>query len=320
MMDPLPQRLFPRPDTDAAAGSVRVSPAKAAWFLGHLALAVLVAPWFVSPSAVLVSAALTAITLCCGHSVGLHRLLIHRSFRCPRWVELILVYLGVLVGMGGPFGMLYLHEIRDWAQKEPRSHPFFGHGKTWWIDAWWQLCCEIELDRHPKFRPEPEVAKDPLYRFLQSTWMAQQLPIALVLGLLGGVGWVLWGVSVRIVVSLVGHWLIGHLAHNRGRERWRVEGASVQGYNLPGTGVITMGEGWHNNHHAFPRSARLGHAGQADPGWWFVCALERLGLASDLCIPESLPIRPELQELQRGPNRGASNHPSAGRPTHQARS
>ena len=68
---------------------------------------------------------------------------------------------------------------------------------------------------------------------------------------------------------MTGHWLVGYFAHNRGPRSWHIEGAGVQGYNVPYCGLITMGEAWHNNHHAFPGSARLGlRDGETDPGWW----------------------------------------------------
>jgi stearoyl-CoA desaturase (delta-9 desaturase) len=76
---------------------------------------------------------------------------------------------------------------------------------------------------------------------------------------------------------------------------FRVRGASVQGFNVPFCSLITMGESWHNNHHAFPGSARLGIApGQWDPGWWFLRLLEALGLAWQLRTPADLPPRPAL--------------------------
>ena len=59
-----------------------------------------------------------------------------------------------------------------------------------------------------------------------------------------------------------------------------------------------MGEAWHNNHHAFPASARLGlKQGEADPGWWVLRALRRLGLVWNLRTPETLPHRPNLRAL-----------------------
>jgi stearoyl-CoA desaturase (delta-9 desaturase) len=78
----------------------------------------------------------------------------------------------------------------------------------------------------------------------------------------------------------------------------RVRGAAVQGHNVRFTSLLTMGECWHNNHHAFPGSARLGlYRGEWDPGWWVLCALQRLGLAWQLRLPAHLPLRPELVAL-----------------------
>ena len=286
--------------TNPEEGTVMGSPVKSLWFFGHLGIAVIGGVLTLGQMPVLLSGALTVLTLCLGHTVGLHRLLIHRSFECPRWLERLLVYLGTLVGMGGPFGMIYLHEIRDWAQRQGRCHPFFIHQTGFWRDAWWNLHCEIRLKHAPRLEIEPEVARDPFYRLLQRTWMLQQVPPALLLHYLGGWPWVVWGISVRIVLSLTGHWLVGHLAHNGGHRDWHLEGHAVQGYNLPRLGLLTMGECWHNNHHAFPKSARLGLSkGQMDPGWWFIALLRRLGLAWNVQLPETLPPRPERVPIPR---------------------
>jgi stearoyl-CoA desaturase (delta-9 desaturase) len=110
--------------------------------------------------------------------------------------------------------------------------------------------------------------------------------------------WLVWGIAVRVAASVTGHWLVGYFAHNRGPRSWHLEGAGVQGYNVPYCGLITMGEAWHNNHHAFPASARLGlQPGETDPGWWVLLGLARLGLVSNLKTPEMLPRRPNLVAL-----------------------
>ena len=96
-------------------------------------------------------------------------------------------------------------------------------------------------------------------------------------------------------MSVLGHWLIGYFAHNQGGRNWHVKGAAVQGYNVPFAALLTMGESWHNNHHAFPGSARLGlEPGQWDPGWWVLRALEALGMVSDLVTPDRIENRAEL--------------------------
>ena len=89
----------------------------------------------------------TAIVLLFGHSLGSHRKLIHDSFQCPRWLEYVLVYLGVQVGLAGPLGLLRQHELRDYAQRLPVCHDYLRHGRSFWIDAWWQLVCELRLAR-----------------------------------------------------------------------------------------------------------------------------------------------------------------------------
>ncbi len=288
--------------TNPIDGVVVWSPVKSLWFTTHCIIA-LVGGWLTfSAGAVALSAVFTVITLCLGHTLGLHRLLIHRSFGCSRWLERVLVHLGTVVGMGGPFRMLYLHDIRDWAQRHAKCHPFFIDQRPMWRDALWQLHCELRLKHPPLFEIEPGVRTDRFYCFLQRTWMLQQLPYAVVFYLFGGVGWVVWGISVRIVVSLIGHWLIGYFAHNHGERDWHLNGHAVQGYNLPHLGLITMGECWHNNHHAFPESARLGltHA-QHDPGWWALRAMQHLGLITQLKLPADMPPRPERIPLPLNP-------------------
>jgi len=76
-----------------------------------------------------------------------------------------------------------------------------------------------------------------------------------------------------------------------------VVGAAVQGRNVRWTSLLTMGECWHNNHHAFPGSARLGlQAGEWDPGWWVLTGLRSIGLVWASRLPGNLPPRPELRE------------------------
>lgn len=289
------ERVLPRPETSATAGRIVWAPRKSLWFFGHLALAILGVAVFPTLDAMLVFLTLSAVTLCAGNSVGMHRLLIHKSFEAPIWVERMLVWLGVLVGMAGPFGIIRAHDMRDWHQRQRICPPHPAHAAPLWIDAWRQLHCEFRLDRPPEFRIEPRVRQDRFYRAVERTWMIQQLPLAFLLWLAGGWAWVLWGVSVRIVVSLFGYWMVGHYAHRLGHQGWRIEGLPVQGYNLPGLSLITFGENWHGNHHAFPHSARLGvEAGQLDPGYWFICALARIGLARNVMTPESAPPRAGL--------------------------
>ena len=293
------ERIVAEGAVDASDGRVRWAPAKSLWMSGITLSALFFGPLLFNWSAFVLFTATTALTLCAGHSVGLHRRLIHRSFDCPRWLERILVYLGVLVGMAGPMGMVRTHDMRDWAQRQARCHGYFAHAGGFWGDGWRQMHCELQLARPPRFAPEQALTTDPFYRWLERTWMAQQLPWAVLFYAVGGWPWVVWGVCVRVTVGVTGHWLVGHFAHRSGGQSWLVEGAAVQGFDVALAGVVSFGESWHNNHHAFPGSARIGLLpGQSDLGWRLIQAFERLGLARSIVTPEQLPPRPALRRVQ----------------------
>ena len=293
-------RIVELEKTNAVDGRVGWAPAKSLWYLGHLLIALIGGVWFFSWSGVFIFLAFTALTLCLGHSLGMHRRLIHNSYECPKWMEYVFVHFGVLVGMAGPFGMTHQHDLRDWAQRQRRCHDYLRHGSSFWRDGWWQLNCDLQLNHPPKFEPEERIRDDKIYWLMEKTWMLQQLPWALLLFYFGGVSWVVWGISARVAVSVTGHWLIGYFAHNEGHRDWHMSGAAVQGHNVPFAAYITMGESWHNNHHAFPGSAMLGiYQNQPDPGWWVLNALMNLGLVWNVKLPKDLPYRKELLALSR---------------------
>jgi stearoyl-CoA desaturase (delta-9 desaturase) len=230
----------------------------------------------------------------------MHRRFIHRTYQCKKWLERTLVYIGVLVGVAGPYGVLRVHDERDWAQRQNECHDFFAHRRSPFVDLFWQLNCRFQFASPPQFSIEPEFADDPWYRFLERTWILQQIPVAIGCYLIGGWGWVVWCVAARVSLSVVGHWSITYWCHNPGVGTWDVKGAAVQASNLPGLGLLTYGECWHNNHHAFPESARIGiEPGQADPAAWVIEQLEKLGWAWQLGNPRSELDREDLIKRER---------------------
>lgn len=283
----------------AITGQVRWSPRKSLWFTG-MALGWLAggAAYF-SWSAVAVFLALSAATLCFGHSLGMYRWLIHGSFRCHPVTGFIGVWLGTLVGLGGPFTMMFTHDMRDWAQRQKACHPFFSHQSGLLRDFWWQVHCKLHLDQPPRLVFPDLMQQSRALRALEASGWLQQLLVGATLFAAGGWGYVFWGVCGRVTVSILGHWCIGYRAHNTGSQTWRIEGAAVQGHDVRCAALITFGESWHNSHHAFPGSARIGAApGQWDPGWWVLCALRTAGLVWDLREPEDQPPRPERRLLK----------------------
>lgn len=284
---------------DPCIAKVVWSPVKSLWFSGMLVGWLMLGLTHFTWSAYALFLTTSAVTLCGGHSLGMHRRLIYRSFECSLWLEQLGVYLGTLVGLGGPFNMMRTHDIRDWAQRRAECHDYFGHRRSLFQDFWWQVHCKIELVRPPQYAFPAALNESRFYRVLQSTSMLQQLPWAIFFFFLGGWGWVAWGICARVVVSIFGHWLIGHFAHGAAGNHWQVEGAAVQGRNVDFCGLISFGECWHNNHHAYPGSAKIGLlVGQSDPGWWTLSALEKMGLVWKVKLPEHLAVRQSLVQRE----------------------
>lgn len=283
---------------NAVEGHILWDGPRSIWNMTMLAAALMLGPITFSWSAFAVFLAISAVTLCAGHSVGFHRRLIHRSFDCPKWLERILVWFGTAVGMGGPIWTIRLHDSRDWAQRQPDCHWFLRHAKPLPLDGFYYLNFRLKLSRPPGFDPGPGIGDDVFYRFLDRYWMLQQLPIALALYWLGGWSWMIWGVPVRVAACTTMHWFISYFAHTRGSQDWAVDGAVIQAYNVPIMAIPTMGESWHSNHHAFPSSARHGlYPGQIDLGFRFIQLLALAGLASNIKLPANLPPRAGITPL-----------------------
>lgn len=292
------ERIVTHKTSNATIGRVVMSPTKVCWMSAMLSIAVIGGWYTFSLTTFTVFVVTTSLSLCLGHSLGMHRRLIHKSYQCPLWLEYFFVHLGVIVGLAGPIGMIKTHDMRDWAQRQKHCHDYFGHQQPMWKDFFWQIFYDIRLKHPPTFNIEPSVQNDSVYRWMEKAWMLQQLPLALLLFWMGGLTWVVWGVCVRVSVSVIGHWLIGYYAHNHGERHWHVNQAHVQGHNVPFAALLTMGESYHNNHHAFPGSANLAlEKGQVDVGWWVLKMLAKIGLVWNLVLPKDLPFRNELSRL-----------------------
>ncbi len=281
---------------NAVTGDMRWDPAMSIWNSTMLVAAVVLGPITLTPAAVLVGLGLGGITLMAGLSVGLHRLLAHEAFECGPPTRRFLAWLGVLVGLGGPIGMVRSHHLSDWAQHRAQAHPFFTHGRWTLTHLIWRMHGRIALAQPPSFDLDM-LERDRFLVFLERTWMLQQLPLAALLWGLGGLPFVVWGIFVRVAVSTTGYWLIAHLAHRPDKEQVSGE---VHGNDVAWAGWVSMGEAWHSNHHAFPSSAKIGlYPGQSDWGFRFIQALERLGLAWNVRTPETMAGRQRALRVVR---------------------
>jgi len=244
------------------------------------------------------SLGLAFLTLCLGHSVGLHRGIIHRSYESPPAVRGALAWLFVLSGLGGPLSWARLHAVRDYWQNRRDCPPYFAYDRGLLRDFVWNLHSRFEpRDDRALGRLPDGVLADPWLRFLEATWPLHVAALAAGIWAVLGPEGVAVCVCLRTAAGLLGHWFVGYAAHAWGDRPYQVEGARESGTNLRLLGVLSFGEGFHNNHHAFPGSARMGLArGQFDLGWTCLLVMEALGLAWSLGVPGG---RPGARERRR---------------------
>lgn len=265
-------------------GRVRFDLGKTLWLWSMLVPGLVVGIPRATPAMLAGSAALTVVTVCLGHSVGLHRGVIHRTYRAGPVVRGALAYLMVLTGLGGPLAWARIHAVRDYWQNRADCPRYFGYRHSLARDFVWNLHLRFEpIDARAETRLPPGIFDDRWLRFLERTWPLHNLALALVvLVVLGPVG-VAACVCARVAVTITGHWFVGYAAHAWGERRYTIEGATESGTNLWLLGVLSFGEGFHNNHHAFPGSARMGLRGhELDLGWLAIRGLARLRLIREV--------------------------------------
>lgn len=275
---------------DPVRGQIRLDYTKVLWTGGMTVLGFGLTPFFTNLSAVILGLASTYFTLLLGHSVGMHRMMIHRSFHAQKWLRYSLLYLGTLVGIGGPSSVIRIHDIRDWAQRAPDCHDYFSHNRSFWRDITWQLFYKFEFENTPEVEIEPEVSQDAFLKHLDKYWRLHQILLAIAIYFIGGLPFVVWGVFLRVSISTIGHWTVTFVCHNPGPGKWDVRGAGVQASNLQLNGwiggILTHGECWHNNHHAFPESAKIGvYRNQFDPAWIVISIFQKIGLVTRVSMP-----------------------------------
>ncbi|MDY7226207.1 acyl-CoA desaturase [Hyalangium rubrum] len=262
------------------------------WALLHAA-ALVGGALFFSWSAVAVAAALLGVTMCLGVSVGIHRGLIHRAFQTSRPVEAVLAVLGTLAGLGGVLGMSRMHHMRDYHQNQPDCPPYFGYRGGFLETMAYALFFDYRAPDASIYPPvEPRVAARPLFQHLERAGLWLQVPLALALYAVGGPAFVAWGIFIRLALTQDGFWAIHYVSHVAGEQPYELVGAAEQGRNAGWLALLSMGEAWHNTHHAYPASAQMGVGWrQPDPGFWAVRALEALGLVWGVRTVADLPLR-----------------------------
>jgi len=215
-----------------------------------------------------------------GIGLGYHRLLTHRGFKTPKWLEYLLTVFGTLAIQGGPLSWVTTHRIHH-AFTEMDKDPHSPKGGVFWSHMGWIFkggAQEHSPATHQRY--SPDINKNKFYLFLNNFYWLTNIPAGIILFAVGGWSMVLWGVFLRTVWGWHSTWLVNSATHIWGTRRFDTRDTST---NNPLIAALTFGEGWHNNHHAYPRSARHGLKWyEIDANWIQIWALEKLGLAKDV--------------------------------------
>lgn len=244
----------------------------------------MLAPWFFSWSALGITLFLHWLFGSIGICMGYHRLLTHRSFQVPKWLEYIITTIGALALQGGPVFWVAAHRQHHAHPEDDVKDPYSARRGFWWSHMFWLFYQRPEFfDRETYKKYAPDIAREPYYCWLDRNFLLLQIPLALLLYVLGGWSFVIWGVLVRAVFLWHSTWLINSATHLRGYQTYEVEDGSR---NLWWAAILTYGEGWHNNHHAQPHVAPAGRKWwELDMTWWAIQTLKTLGLAKKVVMP-----------------------------------
>ncbi len=226
------------------------------------------------------------VTACLGVTLGYHRLLSHRAFQVPHWLERFFATCGALSCQHGPIDWVGLHRHHHTFSDTDADH-HNSHKGFWWSHMGWMFEPIPAMKAVPRL--SGDLNKDPYYRWLNKYFLLLQLPLGLLLFWIGTIsgagGWamVLWGIPVRLVLVYHVTWLVNSATHCWGT---KVFDSGDSSKNNAWVAALTFGEGWHNNHHAFPNSARQGlFRGQIDLTWQHIRFLKSLGLATKIRLP-----------------------------------
>jgi len=228
-----------------------------------------------------------------GICLGYHRLLTHSSFQTYTWVRRLFGLLGTLAGEGPPITWISVHR-KHHRFSDQEGDPHSPHDGGWWSHMLWLF----PRPNDPKWQKMmqtygKDMLKDPFFRLLDKTFLLWHIGLGAILLTVGwlcwdlrtGVSLLVWGMFLRLVYVLHITWLVNSASHIWGYRNYET---SDDSRNLWWVGLLAFGEGWHNNHHAFPGRAAHGHRWwEIDVTYMAILAMEKVGLAWKVIRPKS---------------------------------
>jgi len=259
----------------------------------------------------LVMAVLYVLAINVGIGMCYHRLLTHRGYRVPKWLEYVMTVFAALSLEGGPIFWVSTHRLHH-QLSDKEGDPHTPREGGWWAHAGWILFGEsLHAQIQALSRYSPDLSRDRFHVWMSKyhwlpislsgvalfalgwTWGGPHLsgPHVNLSGWLNGIAMVLWGVFLRVTIGLHATWLVNSATHLWGTRRFDTRDDSRNSWWVA---LLTGGEGWHNNHHAHPVSARHGLAWyEIDPNFWGIWLLAKLGLARRIQVAKFDPANPK---------------------------
>jgi fatty-acid desaturase len=215
-----------------------------------------------------------------GISMGYHRLHTHRGFKTTRLFEYFLAICGTLTLEGGPIFWVAIHRQHH-QHSDQAADPHTPRVSPFWSHLGWVIFGEANHNNTAIMsRYAPDLGRDRFYQWLSTYHWVPLTTLGLALLAIGGWPLVNWAIFLRVVVGLHATWLVNSATHLWGRRRFATKDDSKNSWWVA---LLTFGEGWHNNHHAHPVSARHGLAWyEFDPTWIELKLLRAIGLVWDV--------------------------------------
>ena len=250
-----------------------------------------VAFFYIDFGAIMAAAILWWVAGSLGIGMAYHRLLTHRGYKTPKWVEYFLTICGTLALEGGPIFWVATHRIHH-QHSDHDGDPHTPREGTFWAHLGWIMFGKaMHHDTEILARYTPDLSKDKFHVWLTTWHWIPQVVVGLGLLAYGGIPYVLWGTFFRTTYGLHATWLVNSATHLWGSRRFQTKDDSRNSWWVA---LLTFGEGWHNNHHAHPVSARHGLAWyEFDMNWIGISTLKALGLAWDVKVAK---VRQEMEE------------------------
>jgi fatty-acid desaturase len=220
-----------------------------------------------------------------------HRLLTHRGYKVPKWVEYFMTIGATLALEGGPIFWVATHRVHH-QHSDHEGDPHTPTEGAWWAHMGWIFSgVSIHAETAMLARYAPDLARDKFHVWISKYHYVPMIVTGLVLFAIGGWSCLFWGIFLRVTVQLHATWAVNSATHMWGTRRFPTKDQSRNSWWVA---LLTGGEGWHNNHHAHPVSAKHGLAWyELDVNWIGISILKKLGLAWDVKIAQYDPENPK---------------------------